>query len=109
MTTVIFTSVVMAKSIYLTAFTTQYPNTIGTKLDSCDTCHTPGLFPAGKKPVNYYGRDYQAYGYDFVAIEGIDSDSDGFTNIEEINALTFPGDPNDFPAPVNQPPIADFT
>jgi hypothetical protein len=33
----------------------------------------------------------------FTGIEGQDSDGDGFTNLEEINALTFPGDPTDYP------------
>ncbi len=33
----------------------------------------------------------------FATIEPLDSDGDGYSNIEEINALTHPGDPNIFP------------
>lgn len=32
-----------------------------------------------------------------AAVEGLDSDGDGWTNKQEIDALTLPGDPNDFP------------
>lgn len=91
----------LARSDYLTAFETKYPSAMGTKLDNCDTCHAgPVLFSVtgSSKQVNYYGRDYNLKNHDFAAIEGIDSDGDGFTNIDEINALTFPGDPNDKPA-----------
>ena len=44
-------------------------------------------------------------GHDFGSIESADSDGDGYTNIEEIAAGTFPGDPNDFP---NAPPPTDI-
>jgi hypothetical protein len=47
--------------------------------------------------VNSYGKDFGAANHDFGAIEGKDSDGDGFSNIDEIKALTFPGDPNDNP------------
>ena len=76
-------------------------NTTGTRLDSCDTCHTSGF------DFNPYGDDLRSAGINFAAIESSDSDGDGFTNITEISALTFPGDPNDFPVAVNQPPAAD--
>ncbi len=90
----------LARSDYMTAFETKYPSAVNTKLDSCDTCHAgPVLFPitGSSKDVNYYGRDYNLNNHNFAAIEGVDSDGDGFTNIAEINALTFPGDPNDKP------------
>jgi hypothetical protein len=52
-------------------------------------CHTsaPNLNP--------YGAAYKAAGRNtaaFALIENLDSDGDGFTNLQEINALTFPGD-----------------
>ena len=78
-----------AKSSFLTSFNQHY-DTAGTRLDSCTTCHNGG----GGNP---YGRAYFGNGRDFTAIENLDSDEDGFTNLAEIKALTFPGDPDDHP------------
>lgn len=67
----------------------------GSKLDSCMTCHTS---PAGgAENLNPYGTDLSAAKGDFAAIEPKDSDGDGVTNIDEIKAEAFPGDPNDKP------------
>ena len=83
-----------AKPEYLDAFNKKY-GTRSTKLDSCQTCH------ASQSPnaqnLNPYGTDLGKHNHDFGAIEGLDSDGDGFKNIDEINATTFPGDPNDNP------------
>jgi hypothetical protein len=38
----------------------------------------------------------------FESIENLDSDNDGFTNIEEIRNLTFIGDEKDFPNKKNK-------
>jgi hypothetical protein len=94
-------------------FQAVYPFTKSTKLDDCSLCH-----PGGEKEGTYYGScDYchvtpgsvplNAYGQDYINngrteaaltdIEGNDSDGDEFSNIEEINALTFPGDGDDDP------------
>lgn len=81
-----------ARPTYLAAFKENY-NTDGTKLDTCNTCHTSG----GGSPRNPYGLEYSTGGRDFASIEALDSDNDGITNIDEINALTFPGDSKDFP------------
>ncbi len=83
--------IVQAKSNYLTSFVNTYPATSGTQLDNCSTCHTsvPNLNP--------YGQDYQSHGHNFQAIELIDSDGDGYVNIDEINALTGPGDASSYP------------
>lgn len=80
---------VSAKSSFLTSFNQQY-DTAGTRLDSCTTCHNG-------EAVNLYGRAYSGSGKSFAAIENLDSDGDGFTNLVEINALNFPGNPNDHP------------
>ena len=79
---------------YLTQFNAKY-DTAGSKLDSCMTCHNSAA--PSKEALNPYGTDFGASNHDFAAIEGKDSDGDGVTNLEEIKAETFPGDPNDKP------------
>lgn len=79
---------------HLSQFNSKYQTT-GSKLDSCTTCHSS---PApSKENLNPYGTDFGANNHDFAAIEGKDSDGDGATNIDEIKAESFPGDPNDKP------------
>ncbi|MDO8727172.1 MAG: Ig-like domain-containing protein [Candidatus Methanoperedens sp.] len=90
----------LASDTYPAEFTAQYPNTVNSKLNSCSTCHT------SVPTRNPYGAAWRTAGYSFTAIEGADSDGDGYTNIVEINALTFPGDANDFPIS-NNAPVAD--
>lgn len=91
---------VLALGSYLTNFNSQYDaqyQTAGSKLDSCNLCHPGG----NTGQLNPYAVAFAASGHNFGTIESADSDGDGFTNIEEIAAGTFPGDPNDFP---NAPP-----
>ena len=76
-----------SKPEYLSAFNARY-KTSGSHLDTCSTCHTSSSPSADN--LNSYGKD-------FGAIEGKDSDGDGFSNIDEIKAGTFPGDPNENP------------
>lgn len=90
---------VSAKSNYLSSFNQHY-NTSGTKLDTCNTCH--GSSSGGS--FNPYGMAYSGSGRNFASIEALDSDKDGFTNIEEIKALTFPGNANDYPQTTSQTP-----
>jgi hypothetical protein len=112
-------------------FRAVYPDKVGTKLDSCTTCHRGSSKP--QDPVTYgscqwchyvtnYGADLSeatllktlnSYGLAYKnngrnadalrAISGSDSDGDGFLNGVEIAALTFPGDPNDDPTKVPAP------
>ena len=79
---------------YLSQFNAKY-ETRGTKLDSCRTCHQGDTGNA--ENLGPYGKDFGASNHDFAAVEGKDSDGDGFTNLDEIKAETFPGDPNDNP------------
>ena len=97
---------VSARSGYLSSFNTLY-GTSNTNLDSCDTCHIT------KADRNPYGADMDAEmlagatdEQALINIEPLDSDGDGYTNIDEINALTLPGDAADYPV-ANQPPVAD--
>ncbi|MEW6476679.1 MAG: hypothetical protein AB1679_30840 [Actinomycetota bacterium] len=87
---------------YMSQFNAKY-NTRGSKLDSCMTCHTSQA--GGAENINPYGADFGKNNHDFGAVEGLDSDGDGFSNIDEIKAETFPGDQNDNPntKPKEQP------
>ena len=92
---------------YLSDFNTQY-GTSGTTLDNCKLCH-----PGGKPPeLNSYGTDYLNSGYSFATIESLDSDGDGFSNIKEINAGTWPGDATSKPGSggdTTPPTVTGFT
>lgn len=78
-------------------FVEYYPSVNGTKLDNCtNMCHNPQLYNLGSRSGNFYAKDLQNSNLNFSSIEGLDSDGDGVTNIDEIIALTFPGDITDF-------------
>lgn len=80
----------------LSTFTATYP---GTNY-SCSLCHTSA--PA----TNPYGADLTlpVSAAKLAAIENVDSDGDGFTNIVEINAGTLPGNAASKPATPPPPP-----
>lgn len=112
-------------------FLAQYPDKANTKLDSCALCHTGGQYE--NKPekwvslgscqwchhsygydgsgnivdtLNSYGMDYLVNGRNMAAIagiEGLDSDGDRYTNLAEIQADRYPGNPDDDPAKVPAP------
>jgi hypothetical protein len=94
-----FTGRILAETVDLDDFKAIYPATVGTRIDACLLCHDTAT-PVAPVTLNNYGWAYSLYGRDsmaFTAIEGIDSDGDGYNNIQEINALTFPGDMSDAP------------
>ncbi len=112
-------------------FLAVYPDKAGTKLDHCALCHTGGEYE--KKPgvwvslgscqwchysygydgsgnildtMNQYGKDYHYNGRDqdaLRAIENIDSDGDTYLNIDEIQAIRYPGNAGDDPSMVPAP------
>jgi hypothetical protein len=89
----------LATPNFKTLFNNKY-GTAGTVLDTCTLCHTS--VPAR----NPYGDDFFNAGANLAALDAIaniDSDGDGATNITEINALTFPGDPGSIPPPGGLP------
>jgi hypothetical protein len=90
---IVGTSTVIARKAYLNDFVATYPWTDDTKLDDCVLCHPGG----DTKALNPYAVDYWDSGQDFAAIESMDSDGDRYINIDEITALTFPGDASDYP------------
>ena len=91
----------LSKPEYLSEFNSRY-NTSGSHLDTCTTCHASSS--PSRENLNPYGKDFSAANHDFGAIEGKDSDGDGFSNIDEIKAGTFPGDPNENPDKKPEPP-----
>jgi hypothetical protein len=84
-------TMVSATSNFLVSFNEHY-NTTDTRLGSCVVCHGSN---AGY--LNPYGAAYRNSNDDLASIETQDSDGDGFSNVEEINNLTFPGNPEDYP------------
>jgi len=85
---------------YLTAFETQYPAAKGSRIDACNLCHS------NVPQLNPYGSAFLNAGFMFGPIEASDSDGDGASNLAEIMALTFPGDPHDVPALPSPTPTA---
>ena len=86
--------------------------TKGTRLDTCNTCHSTG------RSTNLYGthlksefsrvmnaeaealtkeQELNTFRGVLRGIEELDSDEDGYSNVAEIRARTFPGDPGDHP------------
>lgn len=112
-------------------FISVYPDKAGTKLDHCALCHIGGEYTNSKgklvslgscqwchysygydasgsilDTMNTYGMAYHDNGRNTAAvraIENFDSDGDGFTNIEEIEANRYPGDDADDPSKVTAP------
>ena len=114
-------------------FLAVYPDKAGTKLDSCNLCHTGGSYTAGGKTTTYgscqwchyktnygasstpenlqatlnpYGLDYLLNGRSAAAIQSIatlDSDGDSYSNANEILAIRYPGNPADDPSKVPAP------
>lgn len=96
-----WSSPAQSKPEYLSEFNAKY-DTRGGRLDSCQTCHNSAT--GNKDNVNPYGVDYGKNNHDFAAVEGLDSDGDGFSNLDEIKAETFPGDPKENPGNKPAPP-----
>lgn len=88
-----------ARSGYLSDFNARY-GTNGTKVDSCDTCHTYGSH--ARNPYGFAVETKLLAGQTaaaaIAAVEPLDSDGDTYSNLTEIQARTFPGDPADKPA-----------
>jgi len=93
----------------LSSIVAKYPILSGSSLQTCDLCHT-----ASVPNLNPFGAAYKSTGRNnaaLTAIENLDSDGDGFTNIQEINALTFPGNSASHPAvpTATSPPVPTNT
>ena len=107
-------SIAYGVSSYKTQFNNFYAAkgivTAGSAIDQCLLCHTTNTGPNASN-LNPYGNAY-ASSYNFGTIESQDSDGDGFNNLAEITAKTFPGDPNSKPtggADTTKPTVSAFT
>ena len=100
------------KNNFNTYYASQGIITAGSAIDQCILCHATNTapdFPSTEIPPNPYGVALENNGSDFAAAEPSDSDGDGFTNIAEISAKTFPGDPASKPTSSGTtPPVVDF-
>jgi mono/diheme cytochrome c family protein len=84
-----------AKEKFLDDFQETYPAAVGTRLDGCSLCHFTDS--NGKWDENQFAEEYEEADKDFGSIQNLDTDGDGFTNLQEIQAGTFPGDASDNP------------
>jgi hypothetical protein len=91
---------VQAKPTFFARVKARYPQVVGSRLDGCLLCHRGGV---GGAELNPFAEAFRQNGFDLAAIEDLDSDGDGFTNLEEFQKLTFPGNPNNFPRPTPKP------
>lgn len=92
-----FAFIASANDGALADFDTQYPN--NTFNGSCNICHTnvPATNSYGTALSNNGGMAGNIDPATFVAVEPLDSDGDGFTNLAEINAGFFPGNATSHP------------
>lgn len=93
-----------AKSSYLTLFSSTYP-AAPAAIKSCVLCHPN--YPTIS--LNSYASAFATAGHQFAPIEASDSDADGFTNIAEINAGTFPGNAASHPVADVTPPTVSIS
>lgn len=91
-------AIVYAQQTYHDELILTYPKLKGTKIDkTCLCCH---FIQEGTGPRNPYGVMYENQGEsDFAAFEKFDADGDGYTNLQELTAKTYPGDFSDSPTP----------
>lgn len=96
--TLLIGSAAFATAAWLKLFTQTYKPKAGTALADakCAICHVKGT-----TKLNPYGMSLKGKKIDVASlksVENLDSDKDGFTNIQEIKAGTLPGDAKSHPA-----------
>ncbi len=95
----LFASLAAAESDYLTAAKARYNIPNGSKLNSCDTCHS---VIGGGWDRNSYGDQLETAGSAdnisaaFDATDDLNADNDPALNWVEMVNGTWPADPNDF-------------
>ena len=90
------------KDAYLPAFKAAYPELIGTRVDTCELCHDTIKKDGGdvEYKKNEFAKQWKEADKNFPAVENLDADDDGYTNLQEIQAGTFPGVASDNPSTV---------
>ena len=86
-----------AVSGYLATFETTYAQAKNSRIDVCLLCHANADPNTQGTTRNSYGTAFGTASHSFAAIQAADSDGDGFTNLIEINAFSFPGNVADKP------------
>ena len=90
---------------YWNSFRTTYPAAALALASDCRICH---VSPSGGGTRTSYGNAYRTANFSFSAIEPLDSDSDGYTNIVEITAITWPQDATSHPTDSTAPTVTAF-
>lgn len=90
---VAFSPLIMTRAV--SEYTEDIPSSYG---NVCLVCHASA---SGGGDLNGFGSDYSENGNDVEAINDLDSDGDGHTNEEELEAGTFPGDPDSSPQSID--------
>ena len=94
---VIFSTIIAGQSVYaLPAFYKMFKSKYKWR-SGCNVCH---FSKKGGDSPNPYGRAFLHNGMNlstFTRIEKTDSDKDGFSNIAELIARSYPGDPESTP------------
>jgi hypothetical protein len=101
--------IITARDTYLGEARSKYPGMVGSRIDNCRLCHVSA---AGGGLQNDYGWDWWDAGGDmnaFGLVEALDSDNDGYLNIDEIKDRFYPGDAADHPVytPTNTPTLTN--
>jgi len=98
-TLIIFCSMLLLNShtafgynAYKKQFAQAYP--AAKKISSCLLCHSDD---DDYSALNSFAKDFYDNDEEFAGLEELDSDGDGFNNLREIMAETYPGDHKSFP------------
>lgn len=88
--------ILMVLSTTCSAYSSYGDDVPGDLVGQCLVCHDTS---EGGGSLNVYGIDYQANDYSVEAIASLDSDDDGYSNQEELEEVTLPGDAESYPEP----------
>ena len=92
-TLILGTDAAQATSTIASNFRNTYPGACQEILDATTSGQNCSLCHGGGFSLNDYGSDLADANRNFAAIENMDSDGDGRTNLQEItNDCTMPGD-----------------
>lgn len=93
----VFSLVVTIPAMPYSAFTDQAKELYSVR-SRCEMCHIgPQLNSFGKDFAMEWGKTHDIV-KSYKAIENLDSDRDGFLNIDEIKAMSLPGDKVNVPS-----------